>query len=143
MNYKGHRSEQKRTFIQAFTAFVIHLNKHPLYPRKRGILVGEGILAHGPGYSLRLPISLILGTVAISRFPASSHRPRQSAALKFFLYYADAEEKKLPFTVAGPQWICTIFPSCEIPFIIKIARFEPALRLTSESCESMSKQGII
>lgn len=43
---------------------VICLNrshKCPLHPRKRGMLVGEGILTCGLGYSLRLPIPFISG----------------------------------------------------------------------------------
>lgn len=43
---------------------VICLNsshKCPLHPRKRGMLVGEGILTCGLEYSLRLPIPVING----------------------------------------------------------------------------------
>lgn len=43
---------------------VICLNrshKCPLHPRKRGMLVGEGILTCGLEYSLRLPIPVIIG----------------------------------------------------------------------------------
>ena len=43
---------------------VICLNrshKCPLHPRKRGMLVGEGILTCGLRYSLRLPIPFIIG----------------------------------------------------------------------------------
>jgi len=36
-------------------------HKCPLYPRKRSVLVGEGILTCGLGYSLRLPIPLVIG----------------------------------------------------------------------------------
>jgi hypothetical protein len=53
---------------------VICLNrshKCPLHPRKRGMLVGEGILTCGLEYSLRLPIPFINGNsgqVQISHF---------------------------------------------------------------------------
>jgi hypothetical protein len=36
-------------------------HKCPLHPRKRGLLVGEGILTYGLKYFLRLPIPLIIG----------------------------------------------------------------------------------
>jgi hypothetical protein len=65
MNNHGLRMKLKGTLQRSVLGNrVICLNrshKCPLHPRKRGMLVGEGILTCGMGYSLRLPIPFISG----------------------------------------------------------------------------------
>ena len=49
--------ESQRSVLGKLGICLIHSHKCPLHPRKRELLMGEGVLTCGLDYSLRLPIS--------------------------------------------------------------------------------------
>jgi hypothetical protein len=90
------------------------LHKCSLYPRKHSILTGEGILACGHGYSPRLPTPWNLWAVANCGFPTSKADSVNRFSFEVFFPVflgVNIQEKDLPLTVAGQQWLFTIFPS--------------------------------